>query len=105
VLITCETSIGAFLLLALLHIDLVTITYISFIPALVEYQPSVYSALVFSPATRKMKMDWNSLTRSSRLALPRLHIHMDYGAFCCCAFVRVILLFESNIYVINILYS
>jgi hypothetical protein len=34
-------------------------------------------------------MVWNSITRSSRLALPRLHIPVDYGAFRCSTFVRV----------------
>jgi hypothetical protein len=34
--------------------------------------------------------------RSSRLALPRLHIPMDYGGFHCFAFVRVIYSFERK---------
>jgi hypothetical protein len=42
--------------------------------------------------------------RSSRLALPQLHILVDYGAFHCFTFVRVVLVFEDIIYVIIILY-
>jgi hypothetical protein len=41
--------------------------------ALAEYQPYVYSTLLFSPvlkpAAQKEKMDWNSSTRSSRLCV------------------------------------
>jgi hypothetical protein len=33
---------------------------------------------------------WNSSMKSSRLALPWLHIPVDYGAFHCFASVRVI---------------
>ena len=40
-----------------------------------------YFPLLLKPAAQKMKMDWNSLTRSYRLALPRLHIPVDFGAF------------------------
>jgi hypothetical protein len=43
--------------------------------------------------------------RSSRLALPRLHIPVDYGVFHCSAFARVALVFEDIIYVLIILYS
>jgi hypothetical protein len=46
---------------------LVITMHYHFIPALAEYQPLVYSTLLFSPATQKEKMDWNSSTRSSRL--------------------------------------
>jgi hypothetical protein len=53
-----------------------------------------------------MKMDWNSLTIGSRLALPRLHIPIDYGAFYCSASVREqFSLMKAIIYVIIILYS
>jgi hypothetical protein len=44
------------------------------------------SLLLLKPAAQKMMMEWNSSTMSSKLALPRLHIHVVYGAFhyfCC----------------------
>jgi hypothetical protein len=42
------------------------------------------------PAAPKMEMLWNSLRWSSSLALPRLHIPVDYEAFCYFAIVGVI---------------
>jgi hypothetical protein len=47
-----------------------------------------YFPLLLKPAAQKMRMVWNSLTRSSRLALPLLHILVDYGAFRCSASMR-----------------
>jgi hypothetical protein len=41
---------------------------------------------------------------SSRLVLPWLHVHVDYGAFRCYAFGRVILVSKDIIYVIIIHY-
>jgi hypothetical protein len=71
VLINYESSVGAFLLVALLLLYLVIITLcILFIPALVDNhkctQPC-YFPLLYKTATQKVKMDWNYLTRSSRL--------------------------------------
>jgi hypothetical protein len=43
-----------------------------FIPALAACTQPCYFSLLLKPAAQKMKMDWNSLMRSSRLALPRL---------------------------------
>jgi hypothetical protein len=51
-LIISESCIGAFLLAALSRIYLIiTFTYQLF-PALAEYQPKLYSTLLFSPATQ-----------------------------------------------------
>jgi hypothetical protein len=50
-------------------------------------------------------MDWNSLVQSSRLALPRLHILVDYGAFHYFASVRESFsLLKDIIYIIIIYY-
>jgi hypothetical protein len=51
---------------------------------------SCYFPCYSKPAAHKMKMVWNYSTRSSRLALPKLHIPVDYGAFHYFASVRVI---------------
>jgi hypothetical protein len=67
---------------------------------------SCYFSLLLKPAAQKMKMVWNSSTRSSRLALSRLHIPVDYGAFRCSPSVRESFsLLKYIIYVIIILYS
>jgi hypothetical protein len=52
----------------------------------------VISPCYSKPTSQKMEMVWNSLTWSSRHALPRLHIPMDYGAFCyfCCRESRLV---------------
>jgi hypothetical protein len=55
----CLSFYYSFILVVTLHYH--------FIPALAEYQPYVYSTLLFSPAAQKERMDWNSSTRSSRL--------------------------------------
>jgi hypothetical protein len=93
VLIICESSIGALLLSILLQLYLVIIPCISFIPTLAEYQPQVYSTLLFCPATQKMMVDWNSLMRSSRLVLPRL-LSCDLWSLLWSAYTRVIVVFN-----------
>jgi hypothetical protein len=66
----------------------------------------VVLTLRLKPTTQKIKMVGNSSMRSSRLALPRLDIPMDYGAFCCSTFVKESFsLLKDVIYVIIILYS
>jgi hypothetical protein len=47
-----EPSIGAFLLTNFYSFILVIILHYHFIPALAEYQPQVYSTLLFFPATQ-----------------------------------------------------
>jgi hypothetical protein len=47
-----ESCIGAFLLTALSRIYLVITFAYHLFPALAEYQPLVYSTLLFSPATQ-----------------------------------------------------
>jgi hypothetical protein len=52
VLINGELSIGAFLLIPFTTVILVITLHYHFIPALAEYQPLVYSTLLFSPSTQ-----------------------------------------------------
>jgi hypothetical protein len=63
-----------------------------------------YFLLLLNPAAQKMEMVWNSSMRSSRLALPRLHLPVDYWAFCCCCCHESSSLCKDNIHVIIILY-
>jgi hypothetical protein len=108
-LITWESSVGTFfdysLTTALTF--LLYPAHINYFPALAEYQPYVYSSLLFplllKHVAQKMKMVWNSSTRSSRLALPRLHILVDYGAFHYFFPWESFSLLKDNIYVITIL--
>jgi hypothetical protein len=58
-----------------------------------------YFSLLLKPAAQKMKMLWNCSTRSSRLVLLQLHILVDYGAFRCSTFVRVIYSFDRQLFV------
>jgi hypothetical protein len=52
VLIIEESCIGAFLLILLFSFVLVITLHCYFVPALAEYQPLVYSTLLFSPGTQ-----------------------------------------------------
>jgi hypothetical protein len=75
-LIINESRVCAFLLTGLCLIFLfITFTY-HFFTALAEYQPYVYSSLLFSPAAQKEKIDWNSSMRSSRLCLAPVAVPM-----------------------------
>jgi hypothetical protein len=51
-------------------------------PALAEYQPSVYSTLLFSPllykpTPQKVMKDWNSSTRSFRLCVAKVVVPVE----------------------------
>jgi hypothetical protein len=64
-----------------------------------------YFPLLLIPAAQKEMMDWNSLTRSSRLRVAPgcLFLWCD-GVFRCSVPLRVVLVNKDNIYVIIILY-
>jgi hypothetical protein len=111
VLITCESSICAF---STYNLN-TTLPYYYTMPILISctcwvLTISVLNIAIFplllKLAAQKMKIVWNSLMRSSRLALPRLHIPMDYGVFHCSTSVRESFsLLKDNIYLMIILYS
>jgi hypothetical protein len=88
-----ESSLSAFLLTALYCIYLDIIVAYHLFPALAEYQPQVYSSLLFSPATQTCYV------------LHRLPSLWSYGVFRCFISLRVIIVFRDTIYVIIILYS
>jgi hypothetical protein len=68
-----ESSVGAYLLIALcLTYFVVTFTYHLF-TTLVEYQP-YYFPLLLKLATKKDKMDWNYSMRRSRLRVASVAI-------------------------------
>jgi hypothetical protein len=62
-----------------------------------------YFPLLYKPIAQKVKMDWNFLMRSSRLALPRL-ISCGLWSLPLFCLVRVVLVLRDIIYVIIILY-
>jgi hypothetical protein len=110
VLITRESSICAFsaynLTTALFcYYTLYIIIFLRLLSTNHTCTQPCYFPLLLEHASQKMKMVWNSSTRSSRLALPRLYILVDYGVFCYSASVRELFsFFKDIIYVIIILY-
>jgi hypothetical protein len=82
VLIIKESSISANSAYHFYYSFILVITlHYHFIPALTEYQPQVYSTLLFSPATQtcsqKEKMDWNSSMNCSMLHVAPIAIPME----------------------------
>jgi hypothetical protein len=63
-----------------------------------------YFPLLLKPAAQKEKMDWNSLTRSSRLRVARLPFLWSSRVFHYSISLRVIIVFRDITYAIIILY-
>jgi hypothetical protein len=64
-----------------------------------------YFPLLFKPAAQKVKMDWNSSTRSSRLRVAPFVIPVELWSLPLFRFAWVILVFRDIIYIIIVLYS
>jgi hypothetical protein len=79
--------------------------------ALDEYQPKVYSTLLFFPYYSNLlllrRRRWTGILWRGllRYVLPRLPFLWSYGVFHCSISLRVIIVFRVIIYVIIILYS
>jgi hypothetical protein len=110
VLIINESSVGAFLLKALhlispCYYPLHIILFLHLLSTNHKCTQPCYFPLLLKPAALKEMMDWNALTRSSRLRVaPGWLFLWCYGVFCCSVSLRVILVFKDIIYVIIILY-
>jgi hypothetical protein len=65
-----------------------------------------YFPLLLKTAAQKEMMDWNSLTRSTRLRVAPVVILWCYGVFRCSVLLKVVIIIRDTIYVIIIiLYS
>jgi hypothetical protein len=87
---------------------LVVTLHYHFIPALAEYQPYVYSTLLFSPYYSNLllrRRGWTGVLRRVVLGyvLPRLSFLWCYGVFCCSVPLRVVIIFRDAVYVIIII--
>jgi hypothetical protein len=63
-----------------------------------------YFPLLYEPAAQKVKMNWNSSMRSSRLCAAPVDVPVVFESSAVSFHKRVILVFREIIYVINILY-
>jgi hypothetical protein len=104
-------SVGASLLIVLCLIYLVITLCISFISCTC-WVPTLSilnlasSPLLLKPIAQKEKMDWNSSTRSSRLRVAPVTVHVElWSLFVVSLCLTVIIVFVDIIYVIITLYS
>jgi hypothetical protein len=109
-LITCESSVGAFLHLTLLPLYLVyytlhiIISYTCWVPTISVLNLAIFP-LLLKPAAQKEMMDWNSSMRSSRLwVAPGLPFLWCYRVFRYFVPLRVVLVCKDFICVIIVLY-
>jgi hypothetical protein len=109
VLIIGESSISAtsachFITVLSLLLPCIIILFLHLLSTKDKSTQPCYFPLLLKPAAQKEKMDWNSLTKSSRLRVARLPFLWSYLVFRCSVSLRVVIVFGDIIYAVIILY-